>query len=76
MLTSRSDGTTTQTGLPSTLRHQRLQHPMRRFAERFGRLQPDALGIGVVVIGMNGEGDACLRKKLCRARGLGHLFPS
>ena len=56
------------------LRHQRLQHPVRLLAQRFGRLQADALGSRIVVIGMNGEGDARLGQHLRGAGGLGHRF--
>ncbi|MNY69199.1 hypothetical protein D3C86_2070990 [compost metagenome] len=42
------------------LGHQRLQHPARILAERLGRLQADALRIGIIVIGMHAEGDAGL----------------
>jgi hypothetical protein len=44
MLTSRFDGTMTQTGLPVDLDHQSLQHAPRLDAERVRRLQADAFG--------------------------------
>jgi hypothetical protein len=72
MLTSRSEGTTAQTGLPSTSGHQRLQHALWRNAERFCRLQADAVGVRIVIVTMQREVHAELFERLRRAGGFGH----
>jgi hypothetical protein len=72
MLTSRSDATTTQTGLPSDFRHQRLQHALRFNTERLGGLQADPVGIGIVVVGVQREFDTQPGERQRRAGGFGH----
>ncbi len=72
MLTSLSEGTTTQTGLPSTPGHQRLQHVLRRNAERLRCLQADASASGIVVVGMQGERGAELAQRLRGVGGFRH----
>jgi hypothetical protein len=54
------------------LGHQRLEHACRLNAKRFGRLQPDARRIRVVVVGMQGEFHAKLFQRLRCAGGFRH----
>jgi len=54
------------------LGHQRLEHTGRLDAERFGRLQPDALGVGIVVVSVQGEFHAQSFQRLGCTGGFGH----
>src|SRR5260370_40321258 len=72
MLTSRSDGTITQTGLPSTsaisvFRTRRGSAPSPAAACR-----ADAVGVGIVGIGVEREGHARFLQRLRRAGDFGH----
>jgi hypothetical protein len=57
MLTSRSDGNDADR-LAVNLRHQCLQHAPRLNAERLRGLKADAVGVGIVVVGVQREFDA------------------
>ena len=72
MLTSQSDGTTAQTGLPSTSAISVLSTRAGLDAERFGRLQADALGVGIVVVSVQGEFHAQSFQRLGCTGGFGH----
>jgi hypothetical protein len=66
MLTSRSDGIRTQTGLPSTSA-MRLEEAARLDADRLSGLHADAFCIGIILVSMNREFDASLASQRSRA---------
>jgi len=63
-----SDGTMTPTGFPSTTVFSVFN--TRRILAKC--LQPDALGVGFVVVGVNGEGNAGDRERARCGGGFGH----
>ena len=69
MLTSASDGTTTQTGLPSTVAISVLRTRSGGVADRVRRLQADPPGVRIIVVGHDVEHDASFGERERRGSG-------